>query len=79
MPATPLIGRDKEAGAVEDLVVRDGARLVTLTGPGGIGKSRLAVEAAQRLEPRFQDGVRFADLSWVRAAGVADAIAAALP
>jgi predicted ATPase len=78
-PATPLIGRDHEARAVEDLLVRDGARLVTLTGPGGIGKSRLAVDVARRLEPRFEDGARFADLGSVRAAGVADAIAAALP
>jgi predicted ATPase len=77
---TPLIGRDQEAAAVEDLVVAEGVRLITLTGPGGVGKSRLAVEAARRLEPVFQDGVRFADLSSVSAAGlVADAIAAALP
>jgi hypothetical protein len=68
VPATPLIGREQEAGAVEDLVVKEGVRLVTLTGPGGIGKSRLAVEAARRLEARFQDGVRFADLSSVRPA-----------
>jgi predicted ATPase len=79
VPATPLIGREQEAGAVEDLVAKEGVRLITLTGPGGIGKTRLAVEAARRLEPRFRDGVRFADLSSVPAAGVADAIAAALP
>jgi predicted ATPase len=79
VPATPLIGREQETAAVEDLVVKEGVRLVTLTGPGGIGKSRLAVEAAQRLEPRFRDGVRFAGLSSAPAAGVADAIAAALP
>src|SRR5215475_2160414 len=80
VPATPLIGRDREAAAVEDLVVREGVRLVTVTGPGGIGKSSLAVEAARRLEPVFRDGVRFTDLSSVPAAGlVADAIAAALP
>ena len=80
VPATPLIGRDGEAATVEDLVVKEGARLVTLTGPGGIGKSRLAVEVARRLEPGFRDGVRFADLGSVSVAGlVADAIAAALP
>jgi predicted ATPase len=77
--ATPLIGREQEVAAVEDLVVREGVRLITLTGPGGIGKSRLAVEAARRLEPRFRAGVRFAELSPVPAAGVAEAIAAALP
>jgi len=40
-PATPLVGRDEEAEAISDLVVREGVRLVTLTGPGGVGKSRL--------------------------------------
>src|SRR6202042_2462968 len=75
---TPLIGREQDAAAVEDLVVKEGARLITLTGPGGIGKSRLAVEAAQRLRPRFRDGARFVELSAVQADGVADAIATAL-
>src|SRR5580700_6155100 len=78
VPPTPLIGREQDAAAVEDLVVKEGVRLITLTGPGGIGKSRLAVEAAQRLMPRFRDGVRFVELSAVQADGVADAIATAL-
>jgi predicted ATPase len=74
-PATPLLGREREAAAVEGLVVREGARLVTLTGPGGVGKSRLAVEAARRLGPGFADGVRFVELASVSSA---DLVAAAL-
>jgi len=76
-PATPLVGRDQEAEAISDLVVREGVRLVTLTGPGGVGKSRLAVEAARRLASGFREGVRFVDLSAVPAADLAAAAIAA--
>jgi predicted ATPase len=68
VPVTPLLGRDREAAALEDLIVREGARLVTLTGPGGVGKSRLMVEAARRLGPGFADGARFVELAAVPAA-----------
>jgi predicted ATPase len=79
VPATPLVGRDDDAVAVGDLVRAESVRLVTLTGPGGVGKSRLAVEVAQRLSPGFEDGVRFVELGSVRAAElVTAAIAAAL-
>ena len=79
VPATPLVGRDDDAAAVGDLVRAKGVRLVTLTGPGGVGKSTLAVEVAQRLGPGFADGVRFVELGSVRAAEmVTPAIAAAL-
>jgi predicted ATPase len=75
---TPLVGRDQEAVAVCDLMA-EGARLLTLTGPGGVGKSRLAVEVAGRLSQGFEDGVRFVDLTTVTAADlVAEAIAAGL-
>jgi len=78
-PATPLVGRDQEAKAVADLVLKEGVRLVTLTGPGGVGKTRLAVEAASRLGAGFGDGVRFVDLAAVRASElVPAAVAAAL-
>ena len=78
-PATPLVGRDQEAEAISDLVVREGVRLVTLTGPGGVGKSRLAVEAARRLASGFREGARFVDLSTVPSADLtAAAIAAGL-
>ncbi len=79
VPVTPLLGREQEAAAVEDLVVREGVRLVTLTGPGGVGKSRLMVEAVRRLGPGFADGARFLELASVSAADlVAAAIAAGL-
>jgi predicted ATPase len=78
-PATPLIDREQETAAVEDMVVRQGARLITLTGPGGVGKSRLALAAAARLASGFPDGVRFVDLASVSAAElVPGTIAAAL-
>ena len=79
VPVTPLLGREQEAAAVEELVVGEGVRLVTLTGPGGVGKSRLMVEAARRLGPGFADGARFLELASVSAADlVAAAIAAGL-
>ena len=79
MPATPLVGREQEVAAVEALVRSESVRLVTLTGPGGSGKSRLAVEAAGRLRPGFADGVRFIGLASVPSADlVPGAIAAGL-
>jgi predicted ATPase len=78
-PATPLVGREREAGAASELVLREGVRLVTLTGPGGVGKSRLALEVAGRLGSSFADGVRFVDLAPVQRADlVAAAIASVL-
>jgi predicted ATPase len=79
VPATPMLGREQETAAVEELVVGEGVRLVTLTGPGGVGKSRLMVEAARRLGPGFADGARFLELASVSEADlVAAAIAAGL-
>ena len=65
---TSLIGRDADLEALER-VARD-ARLVTLTGPGGIGKSSLAVELARRLAPTAPDGVWFVALETLDDAGL---------
>src|SRR4051794_26569342 len=78
-PLTELVGR---AGEVEEIAaaVRDpSVRLVTLLGPGGIGKTRLALEVARLLAPEFPDGARFVPLAAVESAElVPDAIVQAL-
>jgi predicted ATPase len=61
-PATPLVGRLLEIAAVTALL-RSEARLVTLVGPGGTGKTRLALAAAEVLAPELRDGAVFVDLS----------------
>lgn len=63
MPLTTLIGRERDLQEVTALVADN--RLVTLVGSGGVGKTRLAVEAAATVAPRFADGVVLADLSGV--------------
>ncbi|MFZ1993569.1 MAG: BTAD domain-containing putative transcriptional regulator, partial [Solirubrobacteraceae bacterium] len=65
-PPTPLIGREQELAAVCGLLGGHEARLVTLTGPGGVGKTRLALDVIRTLEASFADGV-----GWVELAGVA--------
>jgi non-specific serine/threonine protein kinase len=67
VPPLRLIGRDAEAGAVSALLRRDGVRLVTLRGPGGVGKTRLALRLAGELRPDFPDGVVFVELAPVLA------------
>ena len=63
--AWPLLGREPELAEIRDLV-RDGLRLVTLTGPGGSGKTRLALQAAAELSDQFTDGVFFVALAPLR-------------
>ena len=78
-PLTSLIGRAVELGTLRDLLGRDDVRLVTLTGSGGIGKSRLAIDVAGQLGEEFTGGVAFVDLTSVRdPAEVPSAIAQAI-
>jgi DNA-binding winged helix-turn-helix (wHTH) protein len=74
-PVSDLIGRDDELREVPTLVAAH--RLVTLTGPGGIGKTSLALAAARRLLPRFADGVWLAELAPLADAGLIPATVAA--
>jgi predicted ATPase len=77
-PTSSFVGRERE---VEELtaLLRDGARLVTLTGPGGSGKTRLAIEAAAELVPDFKAGVFWVGLAPLRdPALVTEAIAQTL-
>jgi len=66
-PPTALIGREREETSVMRLLrPNGGARLVTLTGPGGVGKTRLALAVAAELRDAYPDGVTFVDLSALR-------------
>jgi predicted ATPase/DNA-binding SARP family transcriptional activator len=69
-PSTSFLGREDELGEVATLLREH--RLVTLTGPPGVGKSRLAVETARSLEREFPDGIWLVDFA--RAGGAADAV-----
>ena len=66
VPPTPFIGRQCEVKAVVDLLHREDVRLVTLTGPGGVGKMRLVLEVGQELADCIDEAVLFVDLSSVR-------------
>jgi predicted ATPase/DNA-binding winged helix-turn-helix (wHTH) protein len=74
-PVSELIGRDDDLGKILSLTAAD--RLVTLTGPGGIGKTRLALAAARHLLPHFADGVWLAEFSPLADPGLVPATVAA--
>ena len=67
VPATPFIGRDHEVDALADLLRSEDVPLLTLTGPGGTGKTRLALQGAAEAAESFPDGI-----SWVPLAALSD-------
>ncbi len=75
VPATSFLGREQELGEVADLLARDDVRLLTLTGPGGSGKTRLALQAAGEVAEAYPDGIWWVPLGSLREA--ADVLPAA--
>ncbi|HEY8631033.1 MAG TPA: hypothetical protein VIL73_10925, partial [Gaiellaceae bacterium] len=66
IPATPFLGRERELGEVLALLEQDDVRLLTLTGPGGTGKTRLGLQAAAEAADRHPDGVFWMPLAPLR-------------
>jgi DNA-binding SARP family transcriptional activator len=60
---TPFLGRERELALIHELFVRDEQRLVTIVGPGGIGKTRLGLAVGADMLERYEDGVYFVDLA----------------
>jgi predicted ATPase/DNA-binding CsgD family transcriptional regulator len=66
VPRTSLVGREEDAHRISSLLLSGNVPLVTVTGPGGAGKTRLALKVAEDLAVSFRDGVWFVDLSAVQ-------------
>ncbi len=78
-PPTPLVGREAEIASLVATLAKPGIRLVTLVGPAGVGKTRLAIQVAAEVAPGFSDGAHFVDLSNVTdVAAVLPTVAGAL-
>jgi predicted ATPase/class 3 adenylate cyclase len=78
VPATPFLGRERELEEVVELLAADDARLLTLTGPGGTGKTRLALQAAALASDDYPDGVFWVPLAPLRDPALVLATAAQL-
>src|SRR6202047_4781059 len=74
--ATAFIGREQEVAAVKELLLRENVRVVTLTGPGGIGKTRLGLQVATEVSERFDGGICFIPLAAVSDASLIPSIIA---
>jgi predicted ATPase len=74
--ATAFIGREQEVSAVKELLLREDVRVVTLTGLGGIGKTRLALQVASEVSERFDGGICFIALAAVTDASLIPSIIA---
>jgi predicted ATPase len=70
MQRTGFVGREKEVAAATELLLRQNVRLLTVTGPGGIGKTRLAVRVASGLVEHFPGGIHFVSLSSISDPGL---------
>ena len=67
---TPFLGRARELESIKTTLLTGNVRLLTLTGPGGIGKTRLAIEAAREIQTAFPDGIVFVSLGDLRDASL---------